>query len=680
MNEYAEGFRQKSDRGLGGFWPAFIFLLLIPALWWSWVDQSVWPWDSSAYGEVSINLYLALRHSVLGWARMMWTALPNRSPALVWLGEFFVPIGVALGRPEFGLRICAWLVQVANACLVYRVAIKLFGNAKAAFVASVFICSAPLFVGMTQTYMTEPIQGLGVALFFYFLCDAERKPLARTALLLGIAFVFAMMGKITALLYVVCGAVLFLNLARQRRSELRHPAMARSDIALAALLAAMTGAFVLWFYLNYAGVISHARDASSGAFAINYGSRAGLGYKIPFWTQGFLASFLHPFVRPFVAAGMLWALWLSRRRIPAMPWGNWVALSCAAQIAMVLLVFSFNIVEEPRYTFPLFICFGLLLAWMVDALPSRAMGVAAALAMTQFVLVYGQAYGLVAPSPKLSAFLLPVDTAGAHLRALEMALERSCANSDPPNKLFAVGLDIPYFNADSFSFYSRISSLHSGRKCWYVNLGVAASDADTAWNDMVKRNPAGVLFLKNEISHISPADVFNRVSSAVYGRLQHSPAFRQENIAENPEILLFRSVASQWKFQSALFRANAGVWSNANGTATWTVHPAFRRSGDQTVIVFDGPLPKHAVISGAIQSCDGRCAGVALEFEMEGSRSTHEVVLLPAPVQGRTFAQTLPSQEGDRLLVRVRSLDAAHDQIDFCWITVANVRVQSTQP
>ena len=671
---------QDRDRevGLSAVWAGLILLLLLPSLFWIWIDRSVWPWDSAWYGEVSINLYLALRHSVGEWVRIVWTALPNRSPGLVWLGEFFVPAGISLGRAELGLRLCTWLVQAASACLLYRAAIKLFDNAVAAFTAVVFVVSAPLFVGMTHTYMTEPVQGLGVTLFLYFLCDTGRRPVLRTGLLLGIAFVCAMLGKVTSLLFVFCPAVLFFAVLLRRRSELRRVRIVRHDVLLAGVLAVLAAIFTCWLWLNYAGVVGHAMEASSGWASIYYGSRAGLSYKVPFWIRGVLMSFLDPLVRPLVAAGLLWALWSRARGKLSFAWKDYVALACAAEIVIVIIAYSFNVIEETRFTFSLFPCVGLVLAWIVDALPGAMARAFCGVALAQLVLIYSQAYGITAPSPSLSPYLLPVDTSGVHLSVLQAALVNTCVES-ADNKQFVVGLELPYFNANSLSFYSRIASIRSGIKCGYVNLGYFESDAERAWSNLLDRRPGGILFLESELSHIAPGDAFNRVSYSVCERARSSPAFRRQAVSGIPDLLLFRSRTSSggWSVLSALFRPEVSVSADWRGGATWKIHPSLRRSGEQTVVQFDDELPARAMISGRIQSCNNRCQGVALEFETTGDRPVHQVVTLPAPVQGRTFTTTLDPQQGDSLLVRVRSLDPARDNVDYCWLTVADVRVQS---
>jgi 4-amino-4-deoxy-L-arabinose transferase-like glycosyltransferase len=666
---------RKPDRGLSTLWPGLVILLLMPSLLWICLDRSVWPWDSAWYGEVSIHLYLTWHHSFGEWIRSIWTALPNRGPGLVWLGELFLPAGISFGRPELGLSFCQWLIQAASACVLYRSAIILFADSVAAFAAVALLCSAPLFIGMTHTYMTEPIQGLACAIFVYVLCGVDRRPVLRSGLLLGLALVFATLGKVTSVLYLFCPLLLFVILLARRRSELWHAELDVQDVALAVALGAAGIICSYWIYRNFSGVVGHALQASSGAASEYYGSRSRLTYKLLYWMRAMLMSFLHPLVRPVLALGLLGAAWSRLRQRRSLAWADYVVLACAANIAFVILVFSLNVTEDTRFTFALLPCVGLVLAWIVADAPRWAAKGFFAVAMLQVLLVYASAYGVAAGSFGLSPYLLPVDTQGHRRALLEAALADSCdgAGDAAPT---VVGLELPYFNLNSLSFYSTIASIHSGRKCAYVNLGYGDPTADQAWNTLLSWHPGTVLFLKDEVSHVTPGDPFNRVSHNIYDRVRGSPAFRLEPIPDFPDLILFRNSARAWRIRSALFRAYVSLSEDGHGTSTWRIHPARRESGEQTVLQFLGELPAHATISGRIDSCDQRCQGLAIEFETAGAFADKQEVLLPAPVQNRSFAVILNSRGGDSLTVRLQSPDSTHDSVDYCWLTVTDIRIQ----
>jgi 4-amino-4-deoxy-L-arabinose transferase-like glycosyltransferase len=658
------------------FWPAFMFLLFVPSMIWIWLDHSVQPWDQAWYGEVSVNLYQSFHTSLPEWAHQLFTALPNRAPGLVWLGEFFLPLGILTGRADFGLLVCSWTLQLTSCCLVFRSAYVLFDSMTAAATAAVFTCSAPLFIGMTHTYFTEPMQGLGIALFMYFLIGADRRTLPRTALLLGLAFILASFGKISSALYLICPIALYFVLV-YRRGWRQLTDVRRADIPLVVLLAGAAAAFLLWLGLNYSGVMAHAALASSGSAASYYGSRSGLFQKIPLWTRLALVSFSHPIIRPFILVFAVAAVWRRMKTRLRAGWQDEIVSTCLLSIVLTLLTFCLNVSEDSRFAFPLFPFFAIVIGGIAASLDRWGKRIVWLAAMGQFVLVYGQAFAFAPLNSESSPYLKAVDASGSQLAELRQALNATC-EPGVSSRLFIVGMELPYFNANSFSFYSAVNGLTGGIRCAYASLGYAESDPRLAWSSVVNRHPGGILFLKDELARISPSDPLNRVSASVAERAGDSTVFRRSTIAQDPNLLLF-ATSEGWRIRSALFREQASTWTSADGSFGWHIHPALRSGAIRTVLEFDGGLPANATVAGHIASCDARCLGV--EIDLETTSPNHAVrehrIRLPGPLIGKDFSVDFENQADDTLSVHVMSVDAEHDNIDYCWLTVDGVNIRA---
>ena len=84
---------------------ALISVLLAPSALWIALDHSVWPWDPSWYGEVSVGLWFWLGHSLRQWCGLMATGLSMKPPGIVWIGQFFVPLGHFSGSIEAEYRV-----------------------------------------------------------------------------------------------------------------------------------------------------------------------------------------------------------------------------------------------------------------------------------------------------------------------------------------------------------------------------------------------------------------------------------------------------------------------------------------------------------------------------------------------------------------------------------------------
>jgi hypothetical protein len=412
-----------------------ITVLFVPPLVWVLLDRSVWPWDPAWYGEVSVDLYAALLRSVPEWLHMLATGLPDRAPGLVWVGQFFVP----LGGPR-GLLLFTVLLETAAAWALFGALAALFEDELAAFAAVAFVCSGPLFAGMTQSYFTEPFEGLGTAMFVYFLARADRRGLWRSALLLGIAALVATFGKITAVLYLFCPALLFIVLCVRRRAELRkRPRLDRGGALLACAFAG--GALVLgaWLLICGKAVFEHGFASAVGPVAELYGTRSGPGHKMVYWVGNLDRLFLGPVTRVAFPAAFGAAIAMAFARRKRLDWADWVALASLSEIALVVLALSLIVNEDGRFLFCLFPFAGVAACWALARLGRRALTIAyIGAALAQFGLVYAQAFGLTAPRSYVQA----IDRTGAGLDLVRRAVASTCTPQQN-GRLFMAGVDIP---------------------------------------------------------------------------------------------------------------------------------------------------------------------------------------------------------------------------------------------
>ena len=332
-------------------WTVFILLLFVPSLVWIESDRSPFPWDQASYGQVSMEMYKAMRGSFGQWGDALLNTLPNRSPGTMWLGQFFIPLGVP-DNPARGFLLCSLLLQICSALVLFRTMVRLFNSHAAAFVSLVVICSGPLFVAMTHNYFTEPLQGLGIALFLLFLVNAQEATLSRTAMLLGIGLLIGEWGKITAAMYLVAFAALFVGLAASRLRKFRENFRIESrDLPLLALLIAGCAVFGYWLNRHFNDVMAHASTAASGSASYLYGSRAHLLTKLALWLRQLESSFFHPLVLFLVTGLLIVSLLMKRFGRHVWKWNDWFGLVSGIQITLTLIVFSLNVNEDPRFLF-----------------------------------------------------------------------------------------------------------------------------------------------------------------------------------------------------------------------------------------------------------------------------------------------------------------------------------------
>src|SRR5437870_5531677 len=84
---------------------AALCLLLVPSTLVVLREDRLLPWDEAFYARGAVTLYDTLAHTPRAWPSAMKAALASRPPAIAWLGQLFVPVGIRLGNVTAGLQL-----------------------------------------------------------------------------------------------------------------------------------------------------------------------------------------------------------------------------------------------------------------------------------------------------------------------------------------------------------------------------------------------------------------------------------------------------------------------------------------------------------------------------------------------------------------------------------------------
>ncbi len=104
---------------------------------WIALNHAVWPWDPALYGEVSVDLWFSLAHSLRQWCGLMATGLSMKPPGIVWIGQFFVPIGQFFGSIEAGLLLSVLLTQFGLLLFTFKIGQQMLPKSRLVPVAGV---------------------------------------------------------------------------------------------------------------------------------------------------------------------------------------------------------------------------------------------------------------------------------------------------------------------------------------------------------------------------------------------------------------------------------------------------------------------------------------------------------------------------------------------------------------
>jgi hypothetical protein len=518
------------------YWIAF---LIVPSLIWIRMDRSVWPWDQSWYGQVSADLWFWLLHSPAQWVATMADGINMKPPGICWLGQLFVPLGGVFGSIEAALLFSVLLTQFATLLLLFRIGQGLSNGGRLVPTAGVlFAAASQLFVGLSHQVFVEPLQALATVWTFYIALKCPAWPKARILVHLGAALVLGLLAKATTPLYCLlpCLYCSYFLVRRPGGIELQAEWKRWPSRALMVAFVCLAVACALWYHRHFADVWQHVHDASFGDVALNYGVRDSIIHKLALWWGLLAQSFLSPYLSwgYLVAIGTAGAVYLftrGKRPFPISP----VAILGASQIGLMLFVFSSNITVEPRYMYALLPCASIVFMQFCVSLPEKALFVVMALGMAQWALINSVSLGLAGRLADQSQWLQPIHPDRSQYDELEQVVRLT----DSPEHYNIVGVEVPWLNANSASFFAAKRSLAAGPRGYYTSLGYAQKDVDAAMS-RIAQFQAGYIITLDESHQSATPDFLNIVSSPVLARMRGDRRFRHTPFATRDGIVIFQ--------------------------------------------------------------------------------------------------------------------------------------------
>lgn len=540
--------RLRPYRRWGGL--LLVIVLLTPSVMWIARDRSVWQWDQAWYGEVSVELYRTLRDEPARFWDTLRAALPAKPPGIAWLGMWFVPLGQrVLGRIEPALMLSILLCQAATLLLLLRLGRRLVpGRPLVAIVPCVAVAAAPLFIAMSHQYFPEPLQTLAAAWIF---CIAARgrdiSRLEAAAHLIAVVVV-AMLAKVTTPIYCLLPGILAVGAFVRKRPTEQSLSIGRILANVVLLLAGLGLAVctVAWYLRNAEQVYEHAAGSSSGPTSLLYGSDRPFLQKICFWSDALRYSFVAaPLVWVLGAAGLIalatWLVRRGRRRAGRMSLFDILTIFSIVHVLLVLSLFSRAVNEETRYLLPLAVPLAIILMRVLAAFPDGSLAsVLLALFVGQWAWIQAQTQGLIGPGPTLSPWLRTVDPDPTRAEEIDKLVHLTC-HERTRGAIHMIGVDYPWFNANSFSFFAAKAALDGVPRCTYTSLGYAEKSEDAAWARLMDqiRSP---YFISIDAARQPPGDAFNAVSRAILRRVAESPCFARREFDSCLGVVVYQRI------------------------------------------------------------------------------------------------------------------------------------------
>jgi hypothetical protein len=187
-----------------------------------------------------------------------------------------------------------------------------------------------------------------------------------------------------------------------------------------------------------------------------------------------------------------------------------------------LTIFSFNINEEQRYLLPLLPSVVVIFLWIVSFVRMRFVVVLlSCLFLGQWIYVESRALGFIEDHGQMSHWVVPLQLDDKARNEVSRLIELTCTTATA-QRYNIVGVDLPWLNHNSMSFYASKRKQDNKRRCYYTSLGYAETDDSRAWKRVDDFNIEYFISLEKSVL---PSDFLNQVSAAVLKRIQLDARF-----------------------------------------------------------------------------------------------------------------------------------------------------------
>jgi hypothetical protein len=592
-------------------------VLLAPSFLWIAVDHRVWPWDQAWYAEVSVDLWYWLNHSPVRWFQTAADQLNLKPPAIVWFGQFFVPMKGVFGSIEMSLLVSIVLAQFVLLLILFRIGGIMSRESRLIAVAGVlFAGGAQLFVGVSHQFFVEAFQAVAVAWAYLVALRAPEWSKSRILLHLAANFAFGLLVKASTPAYCWLPWLYCVFVLLRTPSDIPFFSewKSRSFRAFAIATCALVVLCLLWYLRHFADVLKHVRDASSGEIALDYGARGTIFQKLKIWIPIVGRSFFSPSLGWACAVALVVAAVAVLRGSPSRLKQAFrlpvIAVLSIVQVASLLFLFSTSIAVDARYAYAMLPCLTIVFMTLCAALPRKALVAMLLLCGVRWAIVNHAAFAPGTELENQSEWLYQPHRDRGDFEDLTRVVHLTSTLAD---RYSIIAVEDPRLNANSAAFFAAKNRLITGVRSYYTSLGYAERNLEAAMRRIEDFHVPYVITLATVSQEESPNFV-NVVSRPVLERIEHDSRFTLLPLFGEGSILVFRfSPTSIAPVATAPVSAQAGKPPSAlTVIPPGIAHATVEKRGRSSLGWVNSALPEQVrggrtflVRGGVLASCIG---------------------------------------------------------------------------
>ena len=502
------------------------------------------------YGELSVDLWYWLTHSLAKYVQPGPAWQSFKPPAIIWIGQFFVPLRHLFGSVEMSLLFSILLTQFALLLILFKIGgIISKENRLIAASGMVFAAGAQQFAGLSHEYFVEPLQAVAVAWAFLIALKTPEWPKTRTFPHIAANIAFGLLVKASTPAYCLLPWLYCLFLMLRTRNQISTSSEWKARSSRIFLFA--TCAIVLlcgyWYLLHLKDVWQHVYESALGEVSLDYGTKDTIVNKLGLW----LLIMGRTLVSPFLVWAGIAILGVTAYSVLRGGLAQWkqvlrspVVLLSIFQIAVMLLLFSMSINTDARYIYALLPCVAILFMVIGAAIPRGALLVLLLLCGVRWVMVNQESF---VTKPTRTTKMKPenqwVSLTAPHRDNTEFEeLARVVhVTSIPSDRMNMVAVEYPWLNSESARFFAAKERLSTGVECIYTSAGYAQKDLDVAMRRIEDFHVSYVITVAKDLQDTNVNySYINVVSRGMLERIEHDNLFTPVPFESNKGVLLYR--------------------------------------------------------------------------------------------------------------------------------------------
>ena len=521
----------------------FVIFLLAPLDYWLFVDRTVLPWDQAYYADMSIRISATFFRSIPDGLRLAANPLPERTPGLAWLGSLFAPLGTLSSNPAHGVLLLTLILSHLNLLLLWTFLERnSYSSAVSALVVAFAACGS-LFIGLGQTFFTEPLLLTGVLLSL-LTTFTSTNPNTRTMLpYQALAFLLATLAKLMAPIYFVPSlAQVLLSHARATDTPTFMARIVQRRSMQVALLA--YACFLAWLVRTSYGLVQRAMFSTTGSIAAFYGSHVGFVDKFRYWFTQLLHAYTTHLVVYIFFLCILLTFFFKEPISQPRPRRSQILLSFISflEIAFCLILFSLSDNEDTRFLYALMPYVAVILATFIVYFSTFVRYIFIVLFSMQYIFLWSYLFGFLPAAFHYNPYASPLNRDDLSLTNISALIAATC----PPTAsgyYNIVGVEMPTLNHNSLTSYAHLWAWPSLPSCSYTSLGYMESNPSVAYNRIHSFHAPFVIFPEH-LPRSLATDPLNQLSILIHERISQDSSYVAYPGLDNYHIWFNRSYLS----------------------------------------------------------------------------------------------------------------------------------------